>query len=800
MLLKKPGFTAVAVLALALGVGANTAIFSVVNGVLLRPLPFKDPDRLVRLGEWSQQVPGESIAYPNFLDWREQNHVFDGIAATQFDSYNLTGVDEPERLQGRNVSANFFDLLGVTPALGRSFTADEDRPGAERVCVISYGVWQRRFGGDGKIVGRQVTLNAQPYTIVGVLPADYRYGTQTDVFAPIGLRADDEVMKDRDDHPGIYAVARLKDGVSFGQAEAEMKAIAERLAESYPKTNGGHSITMVSLREYFVGDVRASLLVLLGAVGFVLLIACANVANLLLARAASRSREIAIRTALGAGRLRIIRQLLTESVLLAAVGGGVGLLLAWWGVDVLRRASLDVIPTTADIGLDRTVLFFTVGVSLLTGILFGLAPALSASKADLNESLKEGGRTGTAGAARNRVRSALVVAEVALSLMLLIGAGLLVRSFVSLRGTETGFDARKVLTMQISNKAGKDEGRKVSNFLTQVEEKVKALPGVESVALANGVPLLGATEMGIHIEGRPPAEISKQPMTVAYWATPGFFKAMGIRLVRGRLFDEHDTQNSPLVTVIDEDFAREQFPGEDPIGKYLAASPDGAVPHTEIVGIVRHVKNYGLDAPGPVQAERYSPLYQVPDKYMPQVGAHVTLVVRTKGDDPAAMTDAVRRAVHEVDPNQPVYGVQTMEQVLSDSVASQRLSMTLLSLFGAVAMILAAVGIYGVMSYAVVQRTHEIGIRMALGARGRDVLRMVVGQGMVLALAGVVVGLAGAFALSRVVKSLLFGVTATDPLTFVGVPLVLLLVALLSTFIPARRATKVDPMVALRYE
>jgi putative ABC transport system permease protein len=800
MLLKKPGFTAVAVLALALGVGANTAIFSVVNGVLLRPLPFKDPDRLVRLGEWSQQVPGMSVAYPNFLDWREQNHVFEGLAATQFDSYNLTGVDEPERLQGRNVSANFFDLLGVAPTLGRSFTADEDRPGAERVCLISYGLWQRRFGGDRKIVGAQLTLNDKPYTVVGVLPADYRYGTQTDVFAPIGLRGDDELMKERDDHPGIYAVARLKDGVTYGQAEAEMKAIAERLAESYPKTNGGHSITMMTLREYFVGDVRTSLLVLLGAVGFVLLIACANVANLLLARAASRSREIAIRTALGAGRWRIIRQLLTESVLLALVGGGVGLLLAAWGVDVLRRASLDVIPTTADIGLDRTVLFFTVGVSLLTGVLFGLAPALSASKADLNESLKEGGRTGTAGAARNRVRSALVVAEVALSLMLLIGAGLLIRSFVSLRGTETGFDAQKVLTMQISRKAGADEGRKVSNFLTLVEEKVRAVPGVEAVALSNGVPMLGATETGVHIEGRPPVEASKQPMTVAYWATPGYFKVMGIRLVRGRLFDEHDTQNSPLVAVIDEEFAREHFPGEDPIGKYLAGNPAEGVPHTEIVGVVAHVKHYGLDAPGPVQAERYTPLYQLPDKVMPMAGVHVSLLVRSAGTDPAAMTDAVRRAVHEVDPNQPVYGVETMEQVLSDSVASQRLSMTLLSLFGAVAMILAAVGIYGVMSYAVVQRTHEIGIRMALGARGRDVLRMVVGQGMVLALAGVGLGLAGAFALSRVVKSLLFGVTATDPLTFVGVPLVLLLVALLSTFIPARRATKVDPMVALRYE
>jgi putative ABC transport system permease protein len=800
MLLKRPGFTLVAVVALALGVGANTAIFSVVNGVLLRPLPYKDPDRLVRLGEWSQQVPGMSVAYPNFLDWREQNHVFEGLAATQFDSYNLTGVDEPERLQGRNVSANFFDLLGVAPALGRTFKADEDRPGAGRVCLISYGLWQRRFGGDRKIVGAQLTLNGKPYTVVGVLPQDYRYGTQTDVFAPIGLRGDEEVIKERDNHPGIYVVARLKDGVTFGQAEAEMKAIAARLAQEYPKTNGGHGITMVSLREYFVGDIRTSLLVLLGAVGFVLLIACANVANLLLARAASRTREIAVRTALGAGRWRIVRQLLTESLILSFAGGGAGLLLAAWGVDVLRRASLDVIPTTADIGLDRMVILFTVGVSVFTGVLFGLAPALQASKADLNGSLKEGGRTGTAGAARSRVRSALVISEVALSLMLLIGAGLLIRSFVSLRGTETGFDPRKVLTMQLSYKAGKDEGRKVSNFLTQVEEKLRAVPGVEAVALSDGVPMLGASETGIHVEGRPPVETSKQPMTVAYWATPGFFRAMGIRLLRGRYFDEHDAQDTPLVAVIDEDFAREMFPGEDPIGKYLAGDPQHGIPHTEIVGIVAHVKNYGLDAPGPVQAERYTPLYQVPEKFMPMVAGHVTLLVRSSGTDPAAMTDAVRRAVHEVDPNQPVYNVQTMEQVLSDSIASQRLSMMLLSLFGAVAMTLAAVGIYGVMSYTVAQRTHEIGVRMALGARGRDVLKMVVGQGMTLALAGVGVGLVGAFALSRVVSSLLYGVTATDPLTFAGVPLVLLSVALLSTFIPARRATKVDPMVALRYE
>ncbi|PYS82145.1 MAG: ABC transporter permease [Acidobacteria bacterium] len=799
MLLKKPGFTAVAILALALGVGANTAIFSVVNGVLLRPLPFKEPDRLVRLGEWSRQVPGMSISYPNFLDWREQNHVFEGLAATQFDNYNLTGSDEPERLQGRNVSWNFFDVLGVRPALGRTFRAEEDHAGAPRVCVISHALWQRRFGSDQKITGKTVTLNGASYTVVGVLPAGYRYGTPTDVFVPLGLKEADEVVRMRDNHPGIYAVARLKDGVTFEQAEAEMKSIAERLAVAYPKENAGNSVTLTPLREYFVGDIRMSLFVLLGAVGFVLLIACANVANLLLARAASRSREIAVRTALGASRFRIVRQLLTESVILGIVSGAVGLLLALWGVDVLRRASLDIIPTTADISLDRTVLFFTLGVSLLTGVAFGLAPALQASKPELNEALKEGGRSGAEGSARNRVRSLLVVAEVALSLMLLVGAGLLVRSFMRLRQTDTGFRPDNLLTMELSYSVGKDEGQKAVNFFRAVEERVRALPGVEAVAVSNGVPMIGASETSFQIEGRPPAAPGKRPMSVVYYPTHDFLNAMGIRLVRGRFFDEHDTQNAPLVAVIDEEFAREYFPGEDPVGKYFAGNKEMDIPHAEIVGVVAHVKNYGLDTPGPVQAEFYSSRDQVPDRFQPLLADRVSLVVRTSSD-PAAMATAVRRAVQEVDPNQPVYNVNTMEQVLSDSVASQRLSMLLLSIFAAVAMTLAAVGIYGVMSYAVAQRTHEFGIRMALGAQGGDVLRMVVRQGMLLTLVGVGAGLLGALALTRVISSLLYGVSATDPLTFAGVPLVLVAVALAACLVPARRATKVDPMVALRYE
>jgi putative ABC transport system permease protein len=799
MLLKKPGFTVVAILALALGIGANTAIFSVVNGVLLRPLPFEDPDRLVRIGEWSQQVPGMSISYPNLQDWRAQQQVFTQIAATRFNSYNLTGTDEPERLQGRDVSANFFDVLGVKPALGRSFLPEEDHANSNRTCILSHGLWQRRFGADPAIIGKQLTLSGQSYTVVGVLPQSYRFGTPTDVFVPIGLKEATDMLASRDNHPGIYAYARLKPGVTFEQSVVEMKAIAQRLAQAYPKENANNSVTLIPLREYFVGDIRTSLLILLGAVGFVLLIACANVANLLLARAASRTREIAIRTALGAGRLRIVRQLLTESVLLALMGAVVGLLLALWGIDVLRTASLEAIPSVAEIKLDTSVFLFTLAVSILTGVICGLAPALQTSKPDLNESLKEGGRTGTAGATRHRIRNVLVVSEVALSLILLIGSGLLVKSFLLLRETETGFNPDNLLTMQLSYSAGEGEGMKVANFFKQVEERIKALPGAESVALSNGVPMLGSSETSFAIEGRPPAEPGKRPMTVLFVTTPDYLRTMGIRLLRGRFFTEQDTRSSPLVAVIDEDFARQQFPNEDPIGKFLEGNKELDIPHMEIIGVVSHVKNYGLDTPGPVQAELYYAWNQVPEKFLPDVGGSTSLLIRTSAD-PSALTAAVRREVQAIDPNQPVFNVNTMEQVLTDSLATQQLSMLLLSVFAGVALILAAVGIYGVLSYTVVQRTHEIGIRMALGARVTDVFKLVVGQAMMMVLLGIAIGLIGAFAITRVMASLLYGVSATDPLTFGLVSLLLATIALIACLIPARRATKVDPMVALRYE
>lgn len=794
MLWKNPVMTFVAIIALGLGVGANTAIFSVVNAVILRPLPYEDPDRLVRLSEHSPQVPQMSISYPNFLDWREQNQVFSGLAATQFRSLNLIGVDEPERLSGRAVSADFFDVLGVKPVAGRSFSADEDRPGANRVAIISHGLWQRRFGSEPEILGRQLNLSGDSYTVIGVLPETYRFGTATDIFVPIGLRADQ--MMQRGEHPGIYAIARLKPGVTVEGARSELISMATRISNQYGMT--GNSATLTTLSELFIGDVRTPLLILLGAVGFVLLIACANVANLLLARAASRSKEMAIRTALGAGRLRIIRQLLTESVLLSCLGGAVGLLLALWGVDVLRTTTIDSLPTTADIKLDGVVLVFTLAVSLLTGIIFGLAPALGASKLDLNDTLKEGGRGGTAGSARQRVRSVLIVSEVALTLVLLICAGLLIRSFVQIQDVDPGFKAENLLVIQIARAAKSDEGAQVLNFFNQLEERIRELPGVESAAVSTGLPFIGTSDTSFAIEGRPKPEPGKQPQTMFYNTTPHYLRAMGIQLVKGRFFNAQDTERSPRVAVIDEEFARQQFPDSDPLGQRIAGN--GPIPAQEIIGVVAHVKHFGLDsASESIKPQLYFAFSQIPEKFLPQVAGRMNLVVRTTSD-PMSVAAAVRREVQALDPNQPVYNVSTMEQTLDRSLATQRLATTLLALFAAVALILAAVGIYGVMAYSVTQRTHELGIRMALGAQRGDVLKLVVGHGMLLALVGVGVGLVAAFVLTRLMASLLYGVSATDPVTFAGVALLLALVALVANFIPARRATKIDPMIALRYE
>ncbi|CAN5450535.1 ABC transporter permease [soil metagenome] len=794
MLVKNWSVSAIIVVVLALGIGANTAIFSVVNAALLRPLPYADPDRLVRLTEDSPNVPQMSISYPNLQDWREQNKVFSGLAGMQFRSLNLTGKDQPERLEGRAVSAELFDVLGVKPALGSSFAPEEDRPGANPVCIISNGLWQRRFGSDPSLLSKQITLSGASYTVIGVLPESYAFGTPTDVFVPIGLRADE--MKERASHPGIYAVARLKPGVTVETARAELIAIAQRIGAQYGMT--GNSATLTPLSEAFVGDIRTTLLILLGAVGFVLAIACANVANLLLARAATRQKEMGIRTALGAGRLRIVRQLLTESLLLSILGGIIGVLLALWGIDMLRSASADSLPSTAVIKLDSSVLLFTLLVSVLTGIIFGLAPALAAAKTDLHDTLKEGGRSSTAGGRRSWLRSTLVVTEVALSLVLLIGAGLLIKSFVRILDTDPGFKAQNLLTMQLALNAKEHEGGKVLNFFNDLNGRIAGLPGVESAAFSNGIPLGPTADTSFAIVGRSKPEPDKQPQTMLYITSPDYLQAMGIRLVKGRFFTAQDTQGSPRVAVIDETFARQQFPDQEALGQRIAG--DGKDnPDAEIVGVVAHVKHFGLDATERVQPQLYLPFNQAPDALLPALAPRMNLIIRTTAD-PLNLTAAVRRQVQALDPNQPVYNVSTMERRLDQSLVTQRLSMTLLAFLASLALILAVVGIYGVMSYTVTQRSHEIGIRMAIGAQQRDVFKMVMGRGMMLALVGVGFGLVGAFVLTRLMTTMLYGVEPTDPVTFVSIGVLLTGVALVACYVPGRRATKVDPLVALRYE
>jgi putative ABC transport system permease protein len=795
---KNRAVTIVAVAALALGVGANTAVFSVVNAALLKPLPYTDPERLVRLSEYSEKVPAMSVSYPNFLDWREQQTSFELMAAVQPGSYNLSGEGEAERLAGSHVSPEFFKVLGVEPALGRSFTEEENRPGASRVAVISHGLWQRRFGSDPDILGRALTLNGEPYTVVGVTQRGFVYGSPVDVYVPLGSLVD-RLMMMRDNHAGIYVLARMKPGVTAEGALREMQTVVARLGAQYPDA-AGVAVALQPLSEFFVGNVRPALLVLLGAVGLVLLIACANVANLLLARAAARGREIAIRTALGASRLRVMRQLLVESVLLSLAGGAAGLLLAVWGVDFLRTAAAQNLPPTAEVGLDANVLLFTLAVSLLTGLVFGLAPALQASRADLNSSLKEGARSQTGGRSRQRVRSALVVTEVALSLLLLVGAGLLLKSFALLREAPLGFEPAGLLTMQVSRSVGKGQPPAGAvAYFDQLRERVGALPGVKAVAYADGLPQLGATVTIAGVDGRHRLEQYEGSLAVRYITSPGYLEAMGIRLIRGRFFDERDTLRTPRVAVVDEELARALFPGEDPVGQRLAGFAAEGVPPAEIVGLVEHVNNYGVSQTETVKPQVYFALKQISEKAIGVVLGGVFVTARTEGD-PAALAPAVRRESNAIDPAQPVYRVRTMEEVMAGSIATQRLSATLLTFFAAVALVLAAVGIYGVMSYAVTQRRHEIGVRMALGARPRDVMRMVVGQGMLLTLIGLVVGLAGALALTRVMSSLLYGVSATDPFVFLTVPFALAAVALLANLVPARRAMRVDPLVALRYE
>ena len=789
MLMKNPGFAFIAVLTLALGIGANTAIFSIVNAVLLRPFPYHAPERLVMLQERVSVGGGFSPSYPNFVDWRAQNKVFASIASVRMDeSFNLTGAGEPERLQGRLVSAEFLSTLGVKPLVGRDFLVEEDSPGATPAVILSYGFWRRRFGADPNILGRQLALNNQSYTVVGITPSDFQFGAEADVTVPIGLQT--ERFRERGADPGADVVARLKGNTSQQQAETELNLIAARLEQQYPESNKGRRVRVTPLHESFVGDVQQPLLILLGAVALVLLIACANVANLLLVRSSARRREMAVRVALGADRWRIIRQLLTECVLLTALGAALGILLALWGTSFIAFQLPDGIPRLQEAKVDAPVLGFTLAVSLLTGLLFGLAPALQASRPNLTEGLKEGERGSSR--RRQRLRSLLVIGEVALTLTLLVGAGLLIQSFRRVLQVDPGFKAQNLLTMQVS--VNNPDGQQVANFFEQLQQDVRRLPGVKSVAVSDGLPFgRDANHPAFIIEGRPIPD--KKPNGQRYAVSPDYFQTMGIELLRGRVFTPQDTRDSQLVIVIDEALARQYFPNEDPIGKQLRHGP--ATPSIEIVGVVRHVEPYSLDRQGPGPAQFYTNFNQISLQQLPDTVRHINLLTRSEVE-PSSLASAVRGQVVALNKDQSVSNVRTMEQILAQSVAARRFSMLLLTVFAVAALALASLGIYGLMSYAVTQRTREIGMRMALGAQSGDVLKLVIGQGMMLAFAGVAIGLVASVALTRTIKNLLFGVSATDSTTLVAIALLLTVVALLACWIPARRATKVDPMVALR--
>ena len=791
---KQRAFTAVVVITLALGIGANTAIFTVINTVLLRPLPYENPDQLVDLTETVSDRP-VGVSYQNFVDWRTQNTVFENITALRpRESFNLTGAGESERLQGRLVSASFLSTLGIKPIRGRDFLAEDDQPNATPVAIISHALWQRRFGADESILGKQVTLNGQQFTVIGITPPNFHYGADADVTVPIGLSAERFKLRGKD--PGITAFARLKPGTSIENANAELNTIAARLEQQYPDTNTGRRVRLESLRESVVGDIRPTLLTLLGAVGFVLLIACANVANLLLTRSAGRQREMAIRTALGAGRMRILRQLFTESIVLALAGGVVGLLLAIWGTSVLSSYVPEGIPRMGELSVDTSVLAFTFGASLVTGIFFGLAPALQSAKTNLTETLKEGERNSSPG--HNRAGQFLVISEVALTLVLLVGAGLLVKSFWRLSQVNPGFDPQNVLAMQISINARPDEGPRVDNFLSQLQQRAQRLPGVQSVSVSNGLPFEGANFPPIVLEGKPAPPPGQDLNGLLYTVSPDYFKTMRIDLVRGRLFSTEDRKDTPQVALVDEVFARQYFPNEDPIGKrFKLNTPDAD--SREIIGVVRHVEHSSLEGKTTNTPEFYFNFDQLPLATLPRYVRRVNLLVRTTVE-PLSLAGSVRNQIAALDKDQAVFNVRTMEQALAQSVAARRFSMILLAVFALLALTLAAVGIYGVISYSVAQRTREVGIRMALGARTIDVLNLVVRDGLKLVFIGIFVGLAGALLLTRLMTTLLFGVTTTDAVTYVTVALGLIIVALIACCIPARRATKVDPLVALRFE
>jgi len=798
---KAPGFAAVAVVTLALGIGANTAIFSVVNGVLLRPLAFKDADRLVRLWHVPPQksfpgIPTFSVSPANYLDWQSQNHVFEQMAVMGYYGFTMTGGDKPEQVDASSVSAGFFSTLGVQPMIGRVPTPDEDKPGRSNVVVLSHRFWQDHFGSNRNIVGQNITLDGTSYLVSGVMPPSFRFPDFAQMWTPMAWTDQDKIIRGNHNY---MVVARLRPGVDVKQAQAEMNTISSRLEQQYPADDKGWGAIVIPLHADMVSDVRPALLVLLGAVGFILLIACVNVTNLSLARIFARHKEIAIRTAMGASSMRIVRQIVSESVLLALLGGALGLTYAHFGIRLIMNFLANRLPASIEVGLDLKVLAFTAVISILTGVIAGILPALHLSRANVNQALKQGlGRTDT-DSSGNRTRSILVVLEVSLSLVLLIGAGLMIRSFQMLHEVNPGFESHGVLTMTpaVSRKTFSQPLQQIS-FNDRVLERVRALPGVVSAGMIDDIPLgANGSDQPIAVEGRPVVPMAEQPEVDVRVISSGYISALQIPLLRGRDFDETDVAGRPPSTLISASLAKQFWPNENPIGKHITLTFFGTV--REVVGVVGDVKSDGLDQNRP-PAMLYVPLGQLS---APTAGGwrsfSMTLVVRSSAK-PASLVSAVSNAVHDVDRNIPVRNVLTMDELVTTSLSQQRFNLMLLSAFAVLALILAAIGIYSVLSYSVRRRVQEIGIRLALGARISDVLRMIVIEGMRPTLLGVTIGIVGALALGQVMSSLVYGVKPTDPLTFLAVAMVLAVVALSATIIPAYRAARVDPMVALRYE
>jgi len=802
VLLKSPGFAAIAVIVLALGIGANTAIFSVVNAVLLRPLPYQDPGKLVQV--WHVPPPKSfpgitqfAVSAANYLDWRDQNHVFEQLAIYSYSNLNLSGKGQPESLTSGVVSSNFFSVLQVQPLLGRAFAPGEDQPGRANTVVLSHAFWREHFGSDRHIVGQSITLNQQSYTVAGVMPARFEMPPSAQIWTPMALTDKEKAVRG-EHHFGV--IGRLKPGVNLNQAQAEMTTISSRLEQQYPTDDKGWGAVVVPLREQLVGDVRPALLVLLGAVAFVLLIACANVANLMLAKTLGRRKEIAIRSALGASRFRVLQQILSESVLIALMGGILGLIIAHFGVQLISAFLANQLTQSPDISLDLWVLGFTLAVSILTGVLAGLAPALRLSKTDLNEALKQGLSRTDADSGGTRTRGFLVVSEVALSLMLLIGAGLMIRSLWLLRSVDPGLSPDNVLTMRVGVPSTRfPSPLQQSNFFNEALQRIRALPGVESAGVIDALPLNGGGSIQpIAIEGRPAQQMADQPEVAVRITSPAYFHALRIPLLRGRNFNDSDAAGAPMAILISESMAKRFWPNENPIGKHVTLTflPDGP---REIVGIVGDVKDDGLDVVDPV-ATLYTPLAQLST---PLLGGWTSfsmwLLVHTNST-PSSLTSAVTSAVHQVDSELPLLQTRTMQDVIAESLSQRRFNMLLLAVFAGLALLLAAIGIYSVLAYSVKRRVREIGIRMALGAQVRDVLRLIVIEGMRPTLIGVAIGLAGALALGRVLANLIYGVKPADPITFGAVSVLLAGVGLFASLVPAYRATRVEPMKTLRDE